>query len=155
MYLAEVEIKDTKESITSASYLDLLLSVVNFTLPFTTNEMISISTSQTFRPWVDIFHIRWPTAFLSLSLYDTLAPRTCMNVVVWWPCDFPVHCKLLKQGDIMECLKLSFRKFYGRYGNVILPLTNVKWHSDLWPITVTSQPIRISTIPWLWYRAWP
>ena len=52
MYPAELEIKDTTESITSASYLDLLLSIggmVNFTLPSTTSEMISISTSQTFR----------------------------------------------------------------------------------------------------------
>ena len=24
-----------------------------------------------------------------------------------------------------------------------LPLTNVKWHSDSWPVTVTSKPIRI------------
>ena len=31
---------------------------------------ISISTSQTFRSWVFIFNLRWPMAFLSLSLYD-------------------------------------------------------------------------------------
>ena len=52
MYPAELETKDTTESITSASYLDYycrLGGLVNFTLPFTTNEMISISTSQTFR----------------------------------------------------------------------------------------------------------
>ena len=52
MYPAALEIKDTTESTTSASYLDLLLSIggmVNFTLRSTTNEMISISTSQTFR----------------------------------------------------------------------------------------------------------
>ena len=62
MYPAELEIKDITESITSASYLDLLMPIggggmVNFTLPFTTKEMISISTSQTFRYWVVIFHL--------------------------------------------------------------------------------------------------
>ena len=64
--------------------------MVNFTLPSTTNEMISISTSQTFRSWVVIFHHRRPMACLSLNLYDTpgLAPR--MNVSFWGPGDFPV-----------------------------------------------------------------
>ena len=55
MYLVENEIKDMTENITSASYLYFSIVdrgggvVVNFTLPFTTNEMISIATLQTFR----------------------------------------------------------------------------------------------------------
>ena len=44
MYPAELEIKDTTESTTSASG-----GMVNFMLPSTTSDMISISTSQTFR----------------------------------------------------------------------------------------------------------
>ena len=36
-------------------------------LPFTTNEMISISTSHIFRSWVVIFHLRRLMEFLSLS----------------------------------------------------------------------------------------
>ena len=74
---------DTTESITPASYLDLLFyyfklgGMVNFTLLFTTNEIISISTSQTVRSYVVIVHLRRCLTFLSLSLYDTawLAPR--------------------------------------------------------------------------------
>ena len=66
MYPAELEIKDTTESTTSASFLDLLLSIGRdgqlHTLPSTTSEMISISTSQTFRSWVVIFHLRRPMA---------------------------------------------------------------------------------------------
>ena len=64
--------------------------MVNFTLPSTTSEMISISTSQTFRSWVVIFRHRRPMACLSLNLYDMpgLAPR--MNVLFWGPGDFPV-----------------------------------------------------------------
>ena len=81
-------------------YIDIILrayssfcrlgGMVNFTLPSTTSEMISISTSQTFRSWVVIFHHRRPMACLSLNLYDTpgLAPR--MNVLFWGPGDFPV-----------------------------------------------------------------
>ena len=38
-------------------YFCRLGEMVNFTLPFTTNKMISISTSQTFRSWVVIFHL--------------------------------------------------------------------------------------------------
>ena len=52
MYPVELEIKDTTESNTSASYLDLLLSIGRdgqLTLPFMTNVTISISTSQIFR----------------------------------------------------------------------------------------------------------
>ena len=48
MFPAELEIKDITENITSASYLDLLLSIGRDG-QLTTNEMISISTSQTFR----------------------------------------------------------------------------------------------------------
>ena len=67
MYPVELEIKDTTESNTSASYLDLLLSIggtVNFTLPFMTNVTISISTSQMFRSWVAIFQPRPPMVSL-------------------------------------------------------------------------------------------
>ena len=126
--------------------------MVNFTLPSTTNEMISISTSQTFRSWVVIFHLRRPVAFLFLNLYDTtgLAPRMRVR---------RLSSRLLKQGYLVERLKSSFRKFYGRYGDLILaiwslPLTNVKWHSGPWP-TVTSQPIRLSTNLMTLNRVWP
>ena len=59
-------------------------------LPFTTNEMISISTLLTLRSVVVIFHFHRPMVFLSLSLYDTpeLAPRA--NVLIWGPGNFPV-----------------------------------------------------------------
>ena len=95
MYPAELAIKGTTESITSASYLDLL-SIgrdSNFTLPFTTNEMISVSTSQTLRTWVVIFYLRRPMAYryLSLSLYDTPGIAPNMNVFFWGPGDFPVR----------------------------------------------------------------
>ena len=53
--LLNIENKDTTESITSASYLDLLLLIGMDGQLHTSiydNEMISISTSQTFRSWL-------------------------------------------------------------------------------------------------------
>ena len=88
--------------------------IVNFTLLFTTNDMISISTPQTFRSWVVIFHLCHLMAFLSLSFYDTpgIAPR--INVLLWGPGDFPVS---YSNRDTLW--KSSFRKFYGRYRDLI------------------------------------
>ena len=54
--------------------------IVNFTLPSTTNEMILISTSQTFRSWVVIFHLPQPMAFF-LNLYDTPGLASRVNVL--------------------------------------------------------------------------
>ena len=80
MYPAEL--KDTTESTTSASYLDLLYcglgGMVNFTLSSTTNGMILISTSQTFRSYVVIFHLRRPVAFYLST--DTIRPE---SLLVW------------------------------------------------------------------------
>ena len=110
------------------------------------------------RSGVVIFRLRRPMAFSSLILYDTpgLAPR--MNVLFegfGW-----LSSKLLKQGYLVECLKPSFRKFYGRHGdliqqyevslsrmlNDILTLDQLQWLSNL-----SDFP----PISWQWYRAWP
>ena len=82
IYSAELDIKDPTESITPASYLDIQLSIGkdgHFTLPFTTNEMISISTSQTFRFWVEIFCIFAGLWYFYLSTY-TIRPGL---LLVW------------------------------------------------------------------------
>ena len=67
----ELKVKDTTEGTTSASYLDLVPSIGrDGTLPFTTNVTISISTSQTFRSWVVIFHSTgmWRFYFTSFAI---------------------------------------------------------------------------------------
>ena len=62
MYPPKLEIKDTTESNTSASYRCTWIyscqsvGTVNFTLPFTTSVTILISTSQTFRSWAATSH---------------------------------------------------------------------------------------------------
>ena len=127
-------------------FVQLFSFMVNFTLQSTTNEMISISTLQTSRSWVVIFHLRRPMACLSLNLYDTpgLAPR--MNVLFWGPGDFQVSysnrdtCGTLE--IVIQEVLWSIRGSYSAIWSN--PLTDIKWHSDPWP-TVTSQPIRLST----------
>ena len=107
--------------------------------------MISISTSQTFRSWVVIFHLRQPMEFLSLNLYDTpgLAPR--MNVLYWRPGDFPVsYSNRDTSRNAWIVIQEVLWSIWGSYLAIwSIPLTNVKWHSDPWQ-TVTSQPIRLS-----------
>ena len=93
MYPAELEIKNTTESTTSASYLDLLLSIWRdcqlHTSIYDERDYFNFHI-KTCLSWLVIFHLRQRMAFLSLNLYDTpgLAPR--MNVLFWVPGDFPV-----------------------------------------------------------------
>ena len=109
--------------------------MVNFTLPSTTSEIISISPSQTFRSWVVIFNHRRPMACLSLNLYDTpeLAPR--MNVLFWGPGDFPVS---YSNRDTLW----NLRKFYGRYGDLVeqYGVTLSRMLMTFWPLTNSDFP---------------
>ena len=84
MYPAELEIKDTTESNTSASYLDLLLSIESdgqLRTSLYDNMTTSTSISQTFRSWVEIFHLRQPMVFLSHSSYGMPGLAPLMNVL--------------------------------------------------------------------------
>ena len=97
--------------------------MVNFKLPSTTNEMISISTLQNFRYLVIVFHLRRPMAFLSLNLYDTPGLSPHINVSFRGPGDFPVsYSNRIPRGTlkivIQEVLwsirgsSSAFRSFY-------------------------------------------
>ena len=161
MYPPELEIKDTTKSNTSASYLDLLLSIgrdgqLTFALPFTTNVTISISILQTFRSWVATSHLRPPRAFLSHNSSDT--PGACSSRECFILMTVRLSNKLLGQGYVNERLKSSLRKFYGRYGDLtkqyevplsrilhdILDDDHIQWqpppppligqYTDFWPL---------------------
>ena len=56
------------------NYSSLSRGTVNFWVPFTTNEMISISILQTFRSWVAMFHLRPSMTFYSIihTIYKAL-----------------------------------------------------------------------------------
>ena len=160
MYPAELEIKDATESTTSASYLDLLLSIGrdgHFTLTSTTNETILISTSQNFRSWVVTFHLRQPMAFLSLNSYDTpgVAPR--MNVSFWWPGEFPVSYSNRDtpwnpwnrhSGSFMVDTGILFSKYEVSLTRMLndLLILDQQWI----PTGLDFPPIL-----WPWYRSWP
>ena len=117
MYLPELEIKDMTESNTSASYLDLLLSIgrdgqlctalygkrkdFNFHItnfPFLSSD---IPTSPAYGVFISQL-IRYVRACSSYECFILRAVRLSNN--------------LLRQGYAMERLKSSLRKFYGRYG---------------------------------------
>ena len=120
MYPAELEIKDTTESTTSASYLDLLLSIErdsqlhtsiydkrdDFNFHITNFPFLSsnIPSSPAYGVFISQL-IRYSRACSSYECFILRARR--------------LSSKLLKQGYLAERLKSSFRKFYGRYGDLI------------------------------------
>ena len=120
MYPAELEIKDTTESTTSASYLDLLLSIGrdgqlhtsiydkrdDFNFHITNFPFLSsnIPSSPAYGVFISQL-IRYARACSSYECFILRARR--------------LSSKLLKQGYLVERLKSSFRKFYGRYGDLV------------------------------------
>ena len=120
MYPAELEIKDTTESTTSASYLDLLLSIgrdgqlhtsiydKRDDFNFHITNFPSLSSNIPSSPAYGVFTsqlIRYSRACSSYEYFILRARR--------------LSSKLLKQGYLAERLKSSFRKFHGRYGDLI------------------------------------
>ena len=72
--------------------------MVNFTFLDTTNLMISIYTSQTFRSRIVIFHLGRSMALKSLSIYDTPRLLLICMFFFWGLGDFQVtkiHCETL------------------------------------------------------------
>ena len=120
MYPAELEIKDTTESTTSASYLDLLLLIGrdgqfhtsiydkrdDFNFHITNFPFLSsnIPSSPAYGVFISQL-IRYARACSSYECFILRARR--------------LSSKLLNQGYLAERLKSSFRKFYGRYGDLI------------------------------------
>ena len=160
MYPAELEIKDTTESTTSASYLDLLLSIGrdgqlhtsiydkrdDFNFHITNFPFLSsnIPSSPAYGVFISQL-IRYARACSSYECFILRARR--------------LSSKLLKQGYLVERLKSSFRKFYGRYGDLIeqYGVTLSRMLNDI--LTLDQQwlpyPSDFPPISWPLYRAWP
>ena len=160
MYPAELEIKDTTESTTSASYLDLLLSIGrngqlhtsiydkrdDFNFHITNFPFLSsnIPSSPAYGVFISQL-IRYSRACSSYECFILRARR--------------LSSKLLKQGYLAERLKSSFRKFYGRYGDLIRQyevslsrmLNDILILDQQWLPNQSDFP----PISWPWYRAWP
>ena len=120
MYPVELEIKDRTESITSDSYLNLLLSMGrdgqlhtyifdkrdDFNFHITTFPFLSsnIPTSPAYVVFISQL-TRYARAYSSYGCLVLRAKR--------------LSNKLVEQGYVRERLKSSLSKFYGRYGDVI------------------------------------
>ena len=130
MYPADLEIKKTSESNTSASYLDLLLLIGrdgqlrtslydkrdDFNFHITNFPFLSsnIPSSPAYGVFISQL-IRYTRACCSYECFILRAAR--------------LSSKLLGQGYVRERLKSSLRKFYGRYGDLIkhyeVPLSQI------------------------------
>ena len=118
MYPAELEIKDTTESNTSASSLDFLLSIESDgqVRTFLYDKRDDFKFHITNFPFPSS-NIPSSTAYgvLSHSSYGMQGLAPLMNVLLLGRCDF----YLSSSDRDMERLKSSLRKFYGRYGDFI------------------------------------
>ena len=160
MYPAELDIKDTTESTTSASYLDLLLSI---------GRDGQLHTSIYDKRDDFNFHItNFP--FLSSNIPSSPAygvfisqliryARACSSYECFILRGRRLSSKLLKQGYLVERLKSSFRKFYGRYGDLVeqYGVTLSRMLNDILTLDQQWPPYRsdVPPISWPLYRAWP
>ena len=155
MYPVELEIKDTTESNTTASYLDLLLSIgrdgqlhtsiydkrddFNFHITHFPFLSSNIPTSPAYGVFISQL-IRYARACSSYGCFILRATR--------------LSNKLLEQGYVKERLKSSLRKFYGRYGDLIkqyeISLSQML-NDILWPDHIQWQPPTDQTL----YRTRP
>ena len=118
MYPPELDIKDTTESNTSASYLDLLLSIGRDGQLHTSlyDKRDDFNFHITNFPFLSSnIHLRPPMAFLSHNSSDpSSSSYECFVLRA-----VRLSNKLLGQGYVKERLRSSLRKFYGRYGDLI------------------------------------
>ena len=145
MYPPELEIKDTTESNTSASYLDLLLSIGRDGQLRTSlyDKRDDFNFHMTNFPFLRSNIPSSPTYSIFISQLIRYA-RACSSYEYFILRVVQLSNKLLGQGYVKERLKSSLRKFYGRYGDLtkhyeVPPLPNVTRHSGRRPYTVTPS----------------
>ena len=143
MYPPELEIKDTTESNTSASYFDLLLSFGKDgqlrTSLYDKRDDFNFHI-KTFRSWVATSHLCPPMAFLSQNSSDMPGLAPLMNVLFWERRDFTTSfsgrdmwtSKKIVSKKVLWPVRGSYQTIWGP------PLPNVTRHSGKWPYTVRS-----------------
>ena len=115
--------------------------MVNFTLPFMTNETISISTLQTLRSWVAIFFLRLSMACLSHSLYNKQWFAHHMNVLFWGPVDFPVKRKGKRSDAFLWQIPISDRQCIGEITKYATITSITQWSRTDWGRLVRVTPV--------------
>ena len=158
--LSGPDVSCTTESTTSASYLGLLLSIGrdgqlhtsiydkrdDFNFHITNFPFLSsnIPSSPAYGVFISQL-IRYARACSSYECFILRARR--------------LSSKLLKQGYLVERLKSSFRKFYGRYGDLVeqYGVTLSRMLNDILTLDQQWLPHRsdFPPISWPLYRAWP
>ena len=149
MYPAELEIKDTTESNTSASYLDLLLSIEcdcqlrtslydksdDFNFHITNFPFLSSNIPSS--PAYGVFISQLKRYARACSSYECFILRAAR-----------LSSKLLGQGYVMQRLKSSLRKFYGRYGDLIkhYEVSLSQLYMTFWDMTIYNDTLNWSDI---------
>ena len=118
-YPVELEIKDTTESNTSASYPDLLLSIGRDGQLHTSiyDKRDDINFNITNFPILSSYIPTSPAYGVFISQLIPYA-RACFSYGCFILRATRLSNKLVEQGDLKECLKSSLRKFYVRYGDL-------------------------------------
>ena len=119
IYPPELEIKETTETSTSASYLDLLLSVTDGTL---STKLYDKRDDFDFRivnfPFICSNIPESPAYGVYISQLIRYA-RACSSYGDFIDRGRLLTKKLVDQGYTLEKLKIYFRKFYGRYNDLL------------------------------------
>ena len=120
IYLPKLKIKDTTESKTSASFLDLLLSIGRDGQLHTSlyDKRDDCNLHITNFPFL-ISNIPSSPAYGVLISQFIRYARACSSYECFIQRATRLSNKLLGQGYVKERLKSSLRKFYGRYGDLI------------------------------------
>ena len=143
MYPTELEIKDTTESNTSVSYLDLLLSIgrdgqLHTSLYDKRDDFNSHITNFPF-PSSNIPSSSAFGVFISqLIRYDRVSSYDCFILRA-----AQLSWKLLGQGYARERLKSSLRKLYGRYVDLIkyYEVPSPTCYMTFWDMIIYSDPL--------------
>ena len=138
----ELEIKDTTESNTSASYLDLLLSIGRegqlCSSLYDKRDDFNFHITN-FRSWVATSNLCPLMAFLSRNSSDPPGHAPFVNILFWGRSDFPTSFSG-REGMFEIVSKEVLRSVRGSYQTIWgPPLSNVIWHSGGWPYTVTPS----------------
>ena len=158
MYSAELEIKDTTESTTSASYLDLLLAIGRDGQLWTHFHLRQFNFNITNFPFLSSNIQSSPAYGVFISQLIRYA-RACSSYECFILRARRLSSKLLKYGYLVERLKSSFMKFYGRYGDLIQQY-EVSLSRTLNDILILDQQwlpnqSHFPPISWTLYHAWP
>ena len=126
MYSVELEIKDKTEGNTSATYLDLLLSIgrdgqLHTSIYDKRDDFNFHSTNFPFHEYNILVSPAYGVFISKLIRYA----RACSSYGCFILRATRLLNKLLEQGYVKERLKSSLKKFSGRYGDLEVPISRM------------------------------